>query len=112
MLETGRRIGAIGMVLPLIIWSGHLLILYGVLGVICARSPEAVGGAVLPALWLVSALAVVALLYIGWALARRLRGEHPLEHRFALFAGVVVTLLSLVAVLWATLPLLVLPPCA
>jgi len=110
MLNTGRRIGALGMVLPLLIWSGHLLFVYGLLGVICARAAEA-GAAVLPVLWLVSALAVAALLFIGFALARRLRGEYPLELHFALFAGLVVSGLSLVAVVWATLPLLFVAPC-
>jgi uncharacterized membrane protein YeiB len=107
--------GLFAMVAPLVLWAGHLLFVYGVLAAVCALRPEA-GAATLPILWLATGVVVSALVFLGAAQYRRLptsprqHGESS-AHGLALTAGPIISLISLVAVVWTALPLVFIAPC-
>lgn len=104
------------MVAPLVLWAGHLLFVYGVLAAVCALRPKA-GAATLPILWLATAVVVGALVLLGATQYRRLRAspwqnDASSARGLALTAGPIITLISLVAVVWTALPLVFIAPCA
>jgi hypothetical protein len=105
------------MLVPLLLWGGHLLFLYLVVAVGCAVRPEK-GLLTLTALWWATAAIALALAFLGGAQYRRLRATHDQQdagawgmRSLALKAGPLISLISLVAVLWAALPLLFIAPC-
>lgn len=96
---------------PLLIWAGHFLFVYILTAVACARYPSA--GAVLPILWLASAAALLLTGLLGRSFYRRLRrnGAATSDRGLALRTGLMLSLVSLIAIAWTTLPTLFLHPC-
>lgn len=96
-----------------LVWAGHFLFVYGLNGVICARPALQSHWLGLPwSSWVICgasllALAVMAVLY------RRLRGRLPTvgDPRFLPGLARALTLLSALAVIWETVPVVMLPAC-
>jgi len=95
---------------PLLIWAGYFLFVYVVAAIACARFPTT---AVLPLLWIAGAGALTATALIGAGFYRRLRREStPAPDRvLALRAGLLLSLLALIAIAWTALPTLFIRPC-
>lgn len=110
--------GVFGMIVPLLLWGAHLLFVYGVLAVGCAVRPEE-GELTLPALWLASVVAMLALGLMAGVQYRHFRQGRDRttagpwgERSLVLKAGPLISLIALVAVLWTALPLVFIAPCA
>lgn len=109
-------VGAIG---AMIVWSVHFLAVYGLQAVICARvladrSAFGFGITTLTVIGL-GVVACLAILALGVDAFLRLRrapmggeGAHP---RFLALFSVTTALLAGLAVVWETVPALLLPPC-
>jgi hypothetical protein len=89
------------------VWAGHFLIVYGSHALLCTRGSSEAHFVLVAA---TSGLAVTVLA----ALMMRVRSARVTNEADAFIAraGVVLALLSLFAVLWATLPALMLRSCA
>ncbi|ANN65244.1 hypothetical protein [Bordetella bronchialis] len=94
-------------------WSAHFLLAYGYNGVVCARPALQAEWLGVPASsWVVCASGCLAL--AGMALVyRRIRKRLPSlgDPRFLPGLAAALTLLSALAVIWQTLPALMLAPC-
>lgn len=97
-----------------IIWAIHFLAVYGFTGVLCARPA-------LHAQWLgigllewgigsagIAALALLALIHIGMWRRQAMKSNAA----FVVRTGAALALLSAVAIIWESLPLLLVPACA
>lgn len=99
----------------LIVWAAHFTVAYIAVALICARPTDMrilglpLGPASVIAASLVAALAILGLLLAS----RRVEAGHDGPPAIFLRAtAVAVALLSLLAVAWNTLPVLLLPVCA
>ena len=100
---------AIRMTAGLLVWGGHLAIVYGLIGLTCERGWSGAYGAAA-----VVAVTIAALAGVGWLLLiglHRLRsaGDRPERFRAATESGTAA--LALVAIAWAGLPALIVPAC-
>lgn len=101
-----------------LIWGGHFLFIYATTAVICARGWDAqrwFGVGPLPGL--IGAATVAAFAIAGWMIAQAVRSarHHRAPDRTAHFLDwmtAAVCALALVAIVWETLPLLLVPGCA
>ena len=116
--------GAIGKMLfmigGLLVWSLHFTVIYGFTAVACANDFAAsriLGMGVVP--FVIGAATVLALAATGVVLRRALAGPVPprsaryadaTEH-FLQYAAATIAALSLVAIAWNALPVLVVGPC-
>lgn len=96
-----------------IIWAMHFLAVYGFTGILCARpalQQTWLGiGAMVWGIGLASAVAVAAIAAIhrhSWRACRQNSGPD-----FIAGTGAALGLLSVIAVVWETLPLFLVPPC-
>lgn len=95
------------------IWAGHFLAIYALHGVACARSPLHGSWAGMPLLTSIMlgvglvALALMALIYLR--LRKRMpRTENP---AFLPWLAGMLSVLSAVAIIWETIPVLMLETC-
>jgi amino acid transporter len=110
----------IGMVAALLVWAVHFLAIYGAQATACVRAApdtELFGQPLVPTLVLgLTAVALLAVAAVGLLAWRRLpsgmtaqAGEE--QPRFLRWLTVGTALFAALAILWETLPVLVLPPC-
>lgn len=114
----------IGIAAPMAVWAVHLVVIYSLQGVTCAEGlgrTEYAGLA--PLTWWALALAAAAFALLAWLGLRALRGWRAAEadrsapaqaarRRFAAAVTGALCVLSAVAVLFTTIPVLLLPGCA
>lgn len=117
-----RSDGLTGLALPMVVWALHFLLIYVLMGLVCARdwSTRSIAGLPMPA-WLLLGLAVGALLALAllalraWRSLRdaRIRVQDASAERARFIAGAMLALclLAAIAVAWTTLPALLLPAC-
>jgi hypothetical protein len=87
---------------PLLVWGSHFAVVYGFTALACARtSPQAVP-------WTIG----VATLVAGAALIATIAREWPRRADFEAWLTLALAAISLVAVAWEALPVLMVPPCA
>ena len=101
----------------LLIWAVHFLAIYGITALACAREGAAGGFGVDAVPWLVGAATLVAaavlLLMIGLAVRDwRRAASSPQPLPFMHWLTATVSGLALLAVLWETLPVLLVPTCS
>ncbi|CAA7612901.1 hypothetical protein [Magnetospirillum sp. UT-4] len=108
MAETDRRFfsGLLRIGAGPALWAAHLGLVYGVTAVACARGA---GGVAAPT---VVGLTLAAALGAGWIVGRELRRARagPAGTRTSFFAAALAGL-SLVAILWAGLPVVFVSAC-
>lgn len=99
---------------PLLIWFAHLTILYAAETLICIGPPAAAATVMAWTTALATAAALTALLLAAWMLRRsKASGTQNLGgSRFLAGVSYLLILLSLLGVVWTTLPTVVLPVCA
>jgi hypothetical protein len=99
---------------PLLIWFAHLTILYAAETLICIGPPAAAATVMAWTTALATAAALAALLFAAWMLRRgnASRNQNLGGSRFLVGVSYLLIVLSLVGVVWTTLPTVVLPVCA
>lgn len=111
MATTSRPRRFSWIALPLVPWAVHFVAIYSLQGLVCARGwSQAAGQAGMVALTL---LAFVAIAWIGLHAWRALHAEDADDdgRRFAARVALLLSALSMVAVAFTALPLLLLAPC-
>jgi hypothetical protein len=96
-----------------IIWAGHYLFIYAVNGVACARPALHAAWAGVPvSSWIIIAASVAALVAMGLIYLRlRTRMPQLADPGFLPWLAGALSLLSAVAVVWETIPALLVPAC-
>jgi hypothetical protein len=103
-----------------VIWGAHFLLAYCTAAVWCAKLPDSPGGMrITIAVYTVAALAGIAITgWSGWRMHRFGESERPHDfdsredrHRFLGFARLLLSGLSAIAVIYATLPAVFLGSC-
>lgn len=108
--------GALQGVLPFLIWAAHFFLVYMAIKAACAvdlQHPLLNGASVISAaIWLLSAAAIAALVGLGalWARPPRAGGAGAGGTLALVRLGAV--LFALVAVVWSTVPIVLVPPCS
>lgn len=104
-----------GMAAPMAVWALHFVLVYSVQGVACAEgwNPSAARWTMLGS----TVLALAAIAWLGLRARRAVADAHAQDaaagrRRFAALATALLSLLAAVAVLFTTVPILLLPPCA
>jgi len=97
-----------------IIWAGHFLFVYSFTGIVCARPSfqvEWMGISI--TVWIVSIAALLSIAAIG-AIHVRMRKNLPSagDPHFVPAMTCMLALLSVLAIVWETLPAFVVPSCA
>lgn len=120
---TARRPWTLSLVAtPMVVWALHLLVIYSLEGLACARGwPLARIAGMSQFNWLLVLVTVPALAAIAWMMRRGWRdardpagpGGSATARRQRLLAWVAMALavVSAVAIIFATLPVFMLPPC-
>lgn len=113
-----------GIAAPMLVWALHLVVVYSLQGVTCGEALANRRIAGLETLtWWVLALTAAAFVALAWMGARALRARRVSEdersspllasrRRFAATLTALLSALSVVAVLFTTIPVLLLPGCA
>ncbi|AKC85430.1 hypothetical protein [Pseudoxanthomonas suwonensis] len=104
-----------GMAAPMAVWALHFVLVYSVQGLACAEGWNQPG-----ARWTMLGSTVLALLAIAWLGLRARRAAAAADapdaavrrRRFTALATALLSLLAAVAVLFTTVPILLLSPCA
>lgn len=96
-----------------IIWAAHFLFIYAVNGVACARPALNTIWAGTPvSSWIIVAASVLALGAMAMVYWRQRKEMQPTGERgFLAWLGVMLSLLLAVAVVWETMPVLLVPAC-
>lgn len=97
-----------------IIWAAHFVIIYSVHGISCARPAwHGYWGGVSPASWIIVAASLLALAAMA-LIYRHLRTRMPFMGNpgFLSWLAGALSLLSAVAIIWETIPVLWLPACS
>lgn len=96
-----------------IIWAVHFVVIYSLAGIFCARPAwrrEWMGIGILD--WSVGIASVLAIAAIALIHPTMLRlRQHPTGESYGKWIGVLLAMLSIVAILWETLPVFFLPEC-
>lgn len=108
----------LGAMSGLVAWAAQFTIIYGFAAVVCARgygSLSVLGVGIVPFTILVATLLALGGAGLALLLALRDRGQrsadtHPTD-RFLIDTTLVVSGLSIVAILWQGLPALIVPAC-
>lgn len=95
-----------------VVWAVHFLAIYGFTGVVCAR-PVAHPGWLGIGLgsWGVGLAGLVAIAALAAWLRMRPRTEEPHNSRFVRWVSVGLGLLAVVAIVWETLSIFLVPGC-
>lgn len=113
-----------GIAAPMVVWALHLVVVYSLQGVTCGEdlaNPRLAGLHTLT--WWLLALTAAAFAALAWMGVRALRARRVSEddrsspllasrRRFAATLTALLSALSVVAVLFTTIPVLLLPGCA
>lgn len=92
-----------------LIWAAHFVFVYSMHGVACARPAWQASWMSLPvSAWIIMAASLLALLAMAFA---HFRLRHSGDDRFLSRLAAALCLLSAVAIIWETLPLLWVPAC-
>jgi uncharacterized membrane protein SirB2 len=95
---------------PFVVWGLHFLAVYSIQGLACGRGWPVAGAWLGMTLATVAAFAAVA--WIGLRARRELLArEAPPEKRFAAKVVAMLSLLALVAIVFTSVPMLLLQPC-
>lgn len=97
------------MVAAAAIWALHFAVLYGATSVGCVRSPDAAWLGVPAVTWIVLAASACALVLLALTIARARRNFAAEPFLRAMTVGLCA--LAALAIVWETLPGLVLAPC-
>ena len=120
---TARRPWTLTLVAtPMVVWALHLVVVYSLEGLACARGwPLARIAGMSQFNWLLVVVTVPALAAVAWLMSRGWRDARepdgsrgtPAARRQRLLAWVAMALavVSAVAIIFATLPVFMLPPC-
>lgn len=113
-----------GIAAPWAVWAAHFVTVYSLQGVVCAEDVlrRELAGAEL-ATWILAALGIVAVAATAWLGMRGLqawrqaRGDMQPDvttrrERFSAAVAGLSGLLASIAIIFTTLPVLMLPPCA
>ena len=97
-----------------IVWAIHFLLVYGFTGVLCARPAWEVQWLGIGLLeWGIGSAAVAALALLAFIhLGRRRKEAVEINAVFVRRTGAALALLSALAIVWESLPLLLVPACA
>ncbi len=113
-----------GIAAPMAVWALHLVVVYSLQGVTCAEGLDRARFAGLEALtWWVLALTAACFAALAWTGLRAWRGWHAANadrstpaiaarRRFSAAVTAALSVLAAVAVLFTTIPVLLLPGCA
>lgn len=113
-----------GLAAPMAVWALHLVAVYALQGVTCGQSLDNARVAGLePLAWAVLALTVAAFAALAWLGRRAWRAHRGAEadrsrpllagrRRFSAAVTAALSVLAAVAVLFTTIPVLLLPGCA
>ena len=97
-----------------IVWAIHFLFVYSFTGVLCARPawhPQWLGIGLLE--WGIGSAAIVALAFLAFIhIGRRRKEVAETNAAFIGRTGAALALLSSLAIVWESLPLLLVPACA
>lgn len=114
----------VGIGAPMAVWAAHLVVIYSLQGLACAEGFNRTRYAGLePLTWCALALAAAAFASLAWLGLRALRGWRAANadrgtpaiaarRRFGAAVTGALCVLSAVAVLFTTIPVLLLPGCA
>lgn len=114
----------VGLAAPMAVWALHLLAVYVVQGVTCGQSfGNARVGGLEPLAWWVLAMTAASLAALAWlgkrawrahraAAVERARPAVAGRRRFSAAVTAALSVLAAVAVLFTTIPVLLLPGCA
>jgi hypothetical protein len=96
-----------------LVWAIHFLVIYGTTGVLCARPPAAQASWLgIPAgHWAVGLAGLVAVAALAACARVQPRTEEPHNRNFVRWMTLTLNALALVAIVWETLPILLLPAC-
>jgi hypothetical protein len=96
-----------------LIWAMHFLAIYGFTGIICARpSVYASWFGIGIVTWGIIAAGIVAIVMIAAVyLVVKPRDAAPDNHAFIRWMSVTLSLLSVVAIIWETLTVFLIPAC-
>ncbi|MGB6102324.1 MAG: hypothetical protein WBF88_00555 [Pusillimonas sp.] len=96
-----------------IIWAGHFVFIYAVHGLTCARPAPHGAWAGLPlSSWIILGASLLALISMSLIYLRlRKRMPHIGNPRFLPWLAGTLSLLSALAIIWETIPVLLLPAC-
>lgn len=106
----------VGMAAPMAVWALHFVIVYSVQGLGCVEAWNQ--AMVTTALLLLTVVALAAIAWLGWRAHRAAAacaGSDDADARRRRFVALVTGLLavlSIVAVVFTAIPILLLPPCA
>lgn len=113
-----------GVAAPMAVWALHLVVVYSLQGVVCGEALDnrPIAG-LSPLAWAVLGLTVASLAGLGWMALRAWRGWRAgnadrsapataARRRFLSAITAALCVLSAVAVLFTTIPVLLLPGCA
>ncbi|MDH5824797.1 hypothetical protein QFW77_17650 [Luteimonas sp. RD2P54] len=124
---TARRLGPLrltGMAAPMAVWALHFVVVYSLQGLACAEGWQRnrVAGVEAASWWLLlmTLLALAAIAWLGlraWRAWRTARAEpgagaEARRHRFTASVTALLALLAAIAVVFTTIPVLLLAPCA
>lgn len=113
-----------GMAAPMAVWAVHLVAVYSLQGVACVEGLDRIRFAGAEALaWWLCGLTAIALVAIAWMGLRAWRGwrtarpgsdvpARAARRRFASAVTAALSVMSIVAVCFTTIPILLLPGCA
>lgn len=115
--SDGFVAGALQGALPFLVWAAHFFLAYMTIKAACALDLQrfTLGGvsAISVALWLLSATAIAVLLGLGvlWGRTATRIGTSGERGTLAL-VRIGAILFALVATVWSTVPIVLVPPCA
>lgn len=97
-----------------LIWAGHFLFVYSFTGIVCSRPAvhtEWIGMSM--AVWVIGFAALLSIAAIG-AIYLKMKKSVPAagDPRFVPVMTCMLALLSVVAIVWETLPVFLMPTCA
>jgi hypothetical protein len=96
-----------------LVWAAHFLGVYGVVGIICARRIDGVALFGLGIVsWIVAAATAVAIAAVFLFTLRGGSRQHPHDNTsFTRWTSAALGLLSIVAIVWEAMALLLVPAC-
>lgn len=96
-----------------LVWSVHFVSIYGLTGIVCARAGSAARWLGWPwDAWAIGLAGVVAVAALLPVLRARPRSTHEDSRRFVRWTSMALAGLAVLAILWETLAVLLVPTCS
>lgn len=95
-----------------IVWAIHFLVIYGFIGILCARAAAGtswLGTGI--ATWVIAGAGLLAIATIAACLAIKPRDASPDTHGFVRWVAIGLGLLAIVAIAWETVTVFLVPAC-